>query len=87
MNDRDDIDTSSDGSTVRPRNITHTFRLIVAAALIVAVVLVAFDNKEDVEVGYVFDEAQAPLWVVLIAAAICGVVIGWLLRLRSRMRN
>jgi len=32
----------------------------------------------------VFGDASAPIWIVLVAAALAGVVIGWLIRHRPR---
>ncbi|MBI5087604.1 MAG: DUF1049 domain-containing protein, partial [Actinobacteria bacterium] len=41
----------------------------------------------DVRVGYVVGDAQAPIWIVLIAAAAAGVVIAWLAQHRSHHRS
>jgi len=66
------------------RSITEIFRAIVVVALLVGLVLVALDNRDEVRVGYVFGDASAPIWIVLVASAIAGVVIGWLIRHRPR---
>ena len=58
-------------------------RLVVAAALVAAIVVVAFDNRDDVRLGYVFGDAEAPVWIVLVAAGIAGVMIGWLVKHRA----
>jgi uncharacterized integral membrane protein len=57
-------------------------RFVLIAAIVVAIVLVGLDNRDDVRVGYVFGDEQAPIWIVLVAAALAGMVIGWLLRHR-----
>ena len=62
-------------------------RVVVIAAVVLALVLVALDNTDDVRVGYVFGDAEAPIWIVLVLAAIAGFIIGTLLRFRSRHRS
>jgi uncharacterized integral membrane protein len=71
--------------THHPRGDTgRTVRLVIAALIVVALVAVALDNREEVEVGYVVGDASAPLWVVLVAAGVAGVIIGWLVKHRPR---
>ncbi len=82
-----DHDKNNESHVVRPRDMGHTFGLIIVAALIAALVVVALDNRTDVRIGYAVGEAMAPGWIVLVAAAICGIVIGWLFRRRSRQRT
>jgi uncharacterized integral membrane protein len=76
MNDQD-ISRHSTAS-----DVGRTLRIVVALAIAAALVLVAFDNRRDVRVGYVFGDAQAPVWIVLVAAAVAGVVIAWLAKHR-----
>ncbi len=57
-------------------------RLVIAAVIVAAIVAVAIDNREEVDVGYVVGDASAPIWVVLVVAGIAGVVIGWLIKHR-----
>lgn len=85
MSDRDDIDQHA--GAVHRRDAAQIIRLVLLVAIIAALVALAFDNRADVRVGYLFDDADAPGWVVLIAAAAAGVVIGWLLRHRPRHRS
>ena len=59
-------------------------RFVLIALVVVAIVLVALDNTDDVRVGYVFGDADAPIWIVLVLAAIGGLIIGSLLRFRRR---
>ena len=65
------------------RDVRRGLRIVVAAVLIAAIVVVALDNKDDVRLGYVFGDAQAPVWVALAAAGVVGVLIGSLLKHRS----
>lgn len=66
------------------RGIGRLIRLLVAAALVAAVVIVAFDNTDDVRLGYAVGDANGPIWIVVVAAALAGAVISWLVRHRSR---
>ena len=84
MNDRDDIDRHT--AAVHRRDAAQIIRLVVVVAIVVVLVVVAMDNRDDVRIGYAIGETQAPVWIVLVAAAICGVFIGWLLRHRTRHR-
>jgi uncharacterized integral membrane protein len=59
-------------------------RWIIAALIVVAIVGVAVDNREEISVGYVFGDASAPVWVILVAAGIAGIVVGWLVKHRPR---
>ena len=65
------------------RDVGRLLRLIVAAALVAAIVVVGFDNRDDVRLGYVFGDAEAPVWIVLVVAGIVGVMIGWLVKHRA----
>ena len=60
----------------------RTIRIVIAALIVAVIIAVAIDNSESVEVGYVIGETEAPVWVVLVAAGIAGVVIGWLIKHR-----
>jgi uncharacterized integral membrane protein len=72
----DNAETSTTQST------RGVLRLVVIVALVAAIVLVAADNRDKVSVGYVIGDVEAPLWIVLVAAGIAGIVIGWLIRHR-----
>ena len=82
MADREDIDRVS--GAVHRRDLGRIIRFVVVVALIVILVAVAFDNRSDVRVGYLIDEAMAPGWLVIILSAVGGLMIGWLMRLRAR---
>ena len=62
-------------------------RFVLIAGIIVILVLVALDNTDDVRVGYVFGDANAPIWMVLVLAAVAGVIIGWLVKHRPRRHD
>ena len=59
-------------------------RWIIAALIVIAIVAVALDNREEISVGYVFGDASAPVWLILVAAGVAGIVIGWLVKHRPR---
>ena len=70
----------------RRRTVGESLRVFVVLALLAGLVLVALDNRATVQVGYVFGDVKAPIWIVLAAAAVSGVVIGWLARHRPHRR-
>jgi uncharacterized integral membrane protein len=61
-------------------------RWLFIAAIVAALVVVGLDNRDDVRVGYAVGDTKAPIWIVIIAAAIGGMIIGWLVRHRPRHR-
>ena len=69
------------------RDRAQFVRGVFAALLAVAIVLVALDNRRDVRLGYVFGDAEVPVWVAMVVAALAGVLIGWLLQHRPRHRQ
>lgn len=54
-------------------------RQILGLLLLIAVVALAVDNRDDVRVGWVIGDGTAPLAAVLLLAALAGAIIGWLL--------
>ena len=80
MNDRDEIDQHS--GAVHRRDARQITRFVVVVAIVTALIVVAMDNREDVRIGYAVGDASAPVWVVVVAAAAAGVIIGWLMRRR-----
>ncbi len=60
---------------VHRRDAARIVRFLVAVAVVVALVLVGFDNRSKVRIGYVVGEAQAPVWVVVVGAALAGMVV------------
>ena len=47
----------------------------------------AFDNRDDVRIGWVVGDADAPLVLVLLATALVGALVGWLLLHRPTHHN
>lgn len=77
---------SDHAGAVHRHDFAQLIRWVFIAAIVVAVVAVAMDNRGDVPLGYVIGDAQAPIWIVIIAAALAGLVIGWLIRHRAGHR-
>ena len=71
----------------RRRDTAQFVRGAIAALLLVAIVLIALDNRRDVRLGYVFGDADVPVWIAMVAAAVVGALIGWLLKHRPRRRG
>ena len=69
---------------VHRRDAGRVFRFVVVVAFIAALVIVGFDNRRDVRIGYAVGDASAPVWIVLVASTLAGVVIGFLIRHRPR---
>lgn len=62
----------------------RAIRFIVVAALVAVVVAVALDNRSEVRLGYVIGDGTAPIWLVIVAAAVAGAIIGWATSHRPR---
>ena len=77
-----DDDVERQTAAVHRRDVGKMIRYALVAAVVAAIVIVGMDNQDDVRVGYAVGDANAPIWVVLVIAAIAGIVIGWLLRHR-----
>jgi uncharacterized integral membrane protein len=73
-------------AAVHRRDAMQLVRWLFIAAIVVGLVLVGMDNRDDVRVGYAIGERNAPIWTVIIAAAVAGMFIGWLLRHRPGRR-
>ena len=71
-------------AAVHRRDAARLIRVGFIALLIAAVVAVALDNRDDARLGYVVGDASFPTWIVIVAAAIVGAIIGWLVRHRPR---
>jgi uncharacterized integral membrane protein len=70
---RDDVVEHS--GAVHRHDLARLLRFLLALALVVALVIVGFDNRSKVRVGYVFGHAQTPVWVVVVGAALAGMVV------------
>ena len=79
---RDDVDEHA--GSVHRHDAAKIFRWLLVAAIVVAIVVVARDNRTDTRVGYAFGDAEAPIWVVILLAGLAGMIIGWLVSHRPR---
>lgn len=81
MNDRDEIDRNT--GAVHRRDLARLLRMLVIAALLLALLLFGLDNRGDVRIGYVVGDKSGPIWLVILASALGGLLIGALTRRRS----
>ena len=79
-------DVVVDQAAVHRHDAAVLVRWLFVAAIVVAIVIVAMDNRADTRLGYAIGDAQAPTWIVIVAAALAGAVIGWLVRRGARSR-
>ena len=79
-------DVVEHAGAVHRHDAAMIIRWLFIAAIVVALVLVGMDNRDDVRVGYAVGDASAPIWTVIVIAAVAGMVIGWLIRHRPRRR-
>jgi uncharacterized integral membrane protein len=78
----DDVERHS--AAVHRRDIARLIRFVIVLAVVAVIVLFALDNRDDTRVGYLWDDATFPLWMVIVGSAVGGALVGWLLRIRSR---
>jgi uncharacterized integral membrane protein len=79
-------DIAEHAGAVHRHDFAQLLRWLFIAAIVVALVAVAMDNRDKVRVGYAVGDVQAPIGIVLLAAAATGIIIGWLVRHRPRNR-
>ena len=77
-------DGDEHAAAVHRRDAAKIVRWLIVAAILIAIVVVARDNRRDTRVGYAFGDTEAPIWVVIVVAGLAGMVIGWLIRHRPR---
>ena len=70
----------------RDRSARETARLVLSVVLLVVLVAFVLDNRDEVDVGYVFGDAEVRLIYVLVITALAGAVLDRLLRWRLRRR-
>ena len=54
-------------------------RVVLGTLVLVLVVAFAVDNRDNVRIGWVVGDGSAPLVLVLLATAVVGALMGWLL--------
>lgn len=62
--------------TVEKHSSRVKFKLIAAAVLAVLLLFFILSNGQSVEVSYMTADGRAPLWVVLLATALIGGMLG-----------
>lgn len=72
-------DESHHDRSVRAR---QTVRIVVWVAIAALLIALALSNTQDVTVDWLFGDADTSLWVVIVAAAAIGAVLGALARRR-----
>jgi uncharacterized integral membrane protein len=77
-------EVSEHAAAVHRRDVAHIIRWIFILLILAALIAVGMDNRDDVRVGYAVGDANAPIWIVIVASAIGGMIIGWLIRHRPR---
>ena len=71
----------ADGASSR-RTISPKF--VVAIVLVVIVIVLALVNSQDTNVDFVVADITLPLFVVIVGAALIGLVIGYVLGRREK---
>ena len=79
-----DTEVSENAGAVHRHDLANILRFLIAAAFVVALVLVGFDNRDKVRIGYVMGHSQASVWIVVVASAVAGMIIAGLLSQRRR---
>lgn len=71
-----------DDSNERSIRARQTIRIIVWVAIAAVIVALAVVNTQDVTVDWLFGDVDTSLWVVIVASAAVGAVLGYLTRWR-----
>ena len=59
-------------------------KLIIAAILVVIVIILAIVNSQDTKVDFVVADITLPLFVVIVGAALVGLIVGYFLGRREK---
>lgn len=82
-------DTLGEG-TVESSGSAGQAKLLVAALIAVGLAAFIVQNTDSTPVRWLVFDGEAPLWIVIAAAAVAGAVLsevaGWMLRRRKRRR-
>ncbi len=74
--------TMADDPNERSIRARQTVRVVLWVAIAAVVVALALANTQDVTVDWLFSDFGTSLWVVIIASATVGAVLGYLARWR-----
>ena len=72
----------ADDSRERSIRARQTVKIVVGVAIAAVVVAFALANTQDVTVDWLFGDVDTSLWVVIVASAAVGAVLGALARRR-----
>ena len=77
---------SSDSMSHAERRIraAQTLRVVIWLVVLAAIVVLAAVNTDKVNVDWIVDEAEAPLWLVIGLSAAAGAIIGFTAKPRRR---
>jgi uncharacterized integral membrane protein len=77
-------DAHPEGRPARERDTRRTVRTVLGVVLLVVVVALVVDNRNDVRVGYVFGDLRMPIALVIVLSLLVGAAVGWLFGRRGR---
>ena len=76
--------TASQEASIRRR---QTYRLATIAVIVAAAAALAIDNRQEVTLGYVVGQREAPLVIALVVAFVLGALVSSLSTRRQRGRT
>ena len=72
----------ADDSNEQSIRARQTIRIVLWVAIAAVIVALALANTQDVTVDWLFGDVDTSVWVVIVASAAVGVVLGYLARWR-----
>ena len=66
-------------SSIRAR---QTIKIVVWVVAVVAIVVFAASNSQEVPVDWIFGDTDLALWIVIVGSAVVGAIIGYVARWR-----
>jgi uncharacterized integral membrane protein len=72
--------TGSMSHAERRVRVSQTIRVVIWLVVLAALVALAAVNTERVNVDWIADESDTPLWLVIGASALAGSVIGYVVK-------
>lgn len=76
------VEPGEDASHVerhRARDASRTLQGVIAGGVLVVLIALAVDNRDEVNVSWVFGEGNVSLALVVAASAVAGALVGWLI--------